>query len=1062
MACHTDSLKKYFTLLNNLNEFKKFSNDISIINSIDSKYSKNLKDDLSEFEYIKNYFEINNDKFLDFGKWIYALGKINFKAYDYILFTNDSILIIEKLDNFFHYLENLNENINVYGYNDSSQLGIYHYQSYLFLIRSRIINKFINHFHSRKHLIHNQESLVKHMELNLTKIDSAHDCFLKLAGEWNSNKNIFWENDQLYEHMIIKNIFHLFKLKKIRDYISFYKHDIERFADHFDCNYYRQTYKDLSTLNDTELFDHYKGFGFKEGRSCNSQFFNLLPKIYKDKLEERKLNYLFNVPHNFDIYYYKNFNKSLKNYSPNQIINHYLEHGKENEDVILMNNYNDNHYKNKVFEYYSKLYYNINVELPETFNYNKLLRFNKDFKNSGILKNIIQFYYRKDLIPNINLDDYNMELEWIKRLHPEFGKSTKEELYTFFYQNMKEKKFKNLDDKFIDYYKENYNLLPYDTEYIKHHFKFKECLVKNNIFNNFNGRHYKLLNRRIPGIKNFTDEQAQIHYFTTGYKENLPYKLPEDFNPIFYKYLYFEEFKNMSLTTLTEHYLSYGHHEKRNYKLPYYFRLKIFKELYNKNDSDENLYKDYILHYLKKKITKDQFINYYKNKETIIDELDLIPEDFDIRMYKILNDDLKKLSNHKIKIHFIEYGYDEGRLYKMPKKFNLEMYKLFNSDLKDLSDDEIYIHYIEFGEKEKRICNIPEDFRVKNYKKLNPDLSKLNQEQLLEHYLSLGIKENRPYYIPKEFKPSVYKKLYKDLKDLSDDQLIMHYSKQGVIENRIYKLPSKFNADNYRKFYKDLSNLSDEDALYHYVSIGMKENRIYELPKDFDLKNYRNLHFDLTFMNDNEVLEHFIYHGIQEKRQYKGYNKFHKKDTVIKKEESIPVKKNDNYKKLPEDFSITGYKLFNPDLFYYDNEEFLVNHYLEKGINENRLYKMPDNFDADMYKKLNPDIEDMSKARLIEHFKISGIKENRLYEFPKDFDFNFYKNAYLNNDNSYNDEKIKEYYLEKGIKKKHWIKLPSDFNLKIYRKLNQDLDNLNDDEIIKQYVKVGHKTRIYK
>ena len=76
--------------------------------------------------------------------------------------------------------------------------------------------------------------------------------------------------------------------------------------------------------------------------------------------------------------------------------------------------------------------------------------------------------------------------------------------------------------------------------------------------------------------------------------------------------------------------------------------------------------------------------------------------------------------------------------------------------------------------------------------------------------------------------------------------------------------------------------------------------------------------------------------------------------------------------------------------------------------------------------------------------------------------FLFYKKVYLNNDNKYNKEKIKEHYLEKGIKKKHWIKLPDDFDIKIYKKLNQDLETLDDDEIIKQYVKVGHKTRIYK
>ena len=37
------------------------------------------------------------------------------------------------------------------------------------------------------------------MELNLIKIDSNYDCFLKIGREWNVNKNIYWENEELYK-----------------------------------------------------------------------------------------------------------------------------------------------------------------------------------------------------------------------------------------------------------------------------------------------------------------------------------------------------------------------------------------------------------------------------------------------------------------------------------------------------------------------------------------------------------------------------------------------------------------------------------------------------------------------------------------------------------------------------------------------------------------------------------------------------------------------------------------------------------------------------------------------
>lgn len=1061
IACHTDNLKKYFTALNNINELKNFTSNIVIVNSIESKYSKNLKDDLSDFDFIKHYVEIKNDKYLDFGKWNHVLKnyeKFDYKIYDYILFTNDSILIIEKLDNFFHYINNLPDNINIYGYNDSSQLGIYHYQSYLFLVKTKIMNKFMNSYESKKHLVHNQDSLVRHMELNIIQIDKDHDCFLKIAKEWNSNKNIFWENDELYEHMLNNNIFHLFKLKKLKDYINNYKYDNEKIINNFDSGLYKQTYDDLKHLCDEELFSHFNGYGLKEGRNCSSNQFDIFPKVYCDRLKKIKLENLFNIPSNFDIYYYKVFNKEKSNLTNNEILDYYDEYGRENENIILKNNFNNLKLFNSIFEYYSKLYFNININLDDNFTYKRLIKFNKNLEKSGIIKNIINYFYRKDLIPNINLGVYNMEIEWIKRLYSEFKNSSNEDVYIFINENSE--KFEHINDKYLNYYKEVNNIYYYDTEYLKHRYKYVDSLNKNNIFYTFDSKIYKILNKRIPGILKLTSEEAKDHYFITGYKQNLPYKIPDDFNILYYKFLYYEEFKTLTLEQLKEHYLYFGNFEKRKYTMPFYFDLNVFKNIFKKvNLSDEDALYDYMKNYHDKKKTKDAFISYYKFHKNELNNI--IPSDFNPALYRLINEDLKNMNEIDLKIHLIEYGLEEGRMYKLPNKFSVELYRKFNSDLSDLNDNELILHYIEFGINENRQCFIPDDFRVKNYKRLNKDLIDLNQEDLLKHFIDIGIPENRPYKLPIDFRPLIYQKLYKDLIKLNEEELMLHYVKQGRDEGRIYRLNSKFNPDNYRKFYKDLVNLNDEDALYHYVNIGRKEGRVYELPEDFDLKNYRNLHFDLTFMDDNEVLEHFIYFGIAEKRQYKGFNKFYKKEieetNVIEKKENKEI-----YTNLPEDFNITGYKLFNPDLFYYDNDDFLIKHYLDKGIKEKRLYKIPDDFDVNIYRKLNPDVENFNNDKVVEHFKTRGVSENRSYKFPEKFDFKFYKKVYLNNDNKYNKEKIKEHYLEKGVKKKHWIKLPDDFDITIYKKLNQDLEALDDDEIIKQYVKVGYKTRIYK
>lgn len=1068
LACHTDSLKKYFVTLSNILYLKNHCNDIVIINSQEAKYCKNLMDEIKDFDYIKKYFQIKNDKYIDFGKWVYALYKFEYNIYDYIIFVNDSIIIMEDLDNFFHYIENLEEKINVYGYNDSTQLGKYHYQSYLFMIKTKIMNKFINLFRSKQHLIHNQESVIKHLELNLIHIDKNRDCFLKIADEYNSNKNLYWENEDLYANMVNRNLFHLFKIKKIIDCIKFYNFSIDKYVDNFDCNFYRNNYiHDLENLQDHELWDHYKGFGFNEGRNCIKKFYSILPKYYVEKLEKNKLIYLFSIPEDFDLYYYKIFNESLKNFSKNELLNHYIEYAQENENIIFQNGYNDNINKNKLFTYYVKKYYNLSIELTNDFNYCQYIKNNIRLKDNSILKNIIKFSFEKELNSNINLDTDNMEKELIRKLHKNLTNSSKEEINNFYNKNMKNNNFKDLDDVYLNYYKEKYNLTHLTDEYAKKIYKYRDSLNKNNIFYKFDPACYKLLNQEIDDLKNMDNNQLIEHYFNIGYKNNLNYEI-SDFNPKIYKYLYYDEFKNFSDNELMNHYILHGKKEKRKYELPVYFHLESYKKLMKLNSYNEG---EIILHFINNLNDKieNKIFDLYKNmkNEKEFDKLKLIPNDFSVKLYKLLNPDLANLNNLNLKIHYLQYGIPEKRLYKLPDNFNLECYKSFNKDLKNLNNDELVIHYVNNGISENRLANLPENFNTENYKKLNPDLSNLNNNKLLNHFIKIGYNENRPYIIPKDFNPFEYKRLHKDLKNLNELELYIHYAKQGIKEERTYIIDKNFNVKQYKKFYKDASELSDEDAFYHYVNVGVKQNRIFELPRDFDLKNYKNLHFDLSFMTDNEVLDHFIHHGIQEKRQYKGYNKYYKKETVIEKKKpenniEVKIKKNNSFNKLPDDFNVSSYRSLNSDLFYYDNDEYLINHYINIGSKENRLYKIPDDFDPLLYNRLNPDLGNLPNHKLIEHFKSFGIKEKRCYKFPNDFDYDFYRLVYLNNDNKFDKDKIRLYYLDNGIMKKHWIKLPEDFDYNIYKKLNQDLEKLSKNELIKQFVKVGHKTRIYK
>jgi hypothetical protein len=143
VACHTNKLLKEQTLLNNLKHFDFPSNNIVIVNSLNTNFDKN-----NITTKILDYFEVeNNSNTLDFGKYMIALQKYDYTKYDYIIFINDSIIINSSMNHFYNIM--MKKNVELYAYNSSSEIK-YHYQSYLFGIKSESIYKFINFFNEKK------------------------------------------------------------------------------------------------------------------------------------------------------------------------------------------------------------------------------------------------------------------------------------------------------------------------------------------------------------------------------------------------------------------------------------------------------------------------------------------------------------------------------------------------------------------------------------------------------------------------------------------------------------------------------------------------------------------------------------------------------------------------------------------------------------------------------------------------------------------------------------------------------------------------------------------------
>lgn len=201
IACHSDSMLKLRTIINNVEKLSFPDNKIVVINSSNSLFNGLLKNIIQNKFPEVDFIEEVNSVTLDSGKWMrYLETYFHDIKEDFIIFTNDSILLEDSIYHFYHFTANAN--CMLYGYNDSIQDKKYHYQSYLFSIRNDSLIRFMSHFNKVNHNIHNYKDVVKQIEFKLCEIFPQRDCFLKIANLSGSpGKNIFYTNDHLYKQL---------------------------------------------------------------------------------------------------------------------------------------------------------------------------------------------------------------------------------------------------------------------------------------------------------------------------------------------------------------------------------------------------------------------------------------------------------------------------------------------------------------------------------------------------------------------------------------------------------------------------------------------------------------------------------------------------------------------------------------------------------------------------------------------------------------------------------------------------------------------------------------------
>ena len=106
-----------------------------------------------------------------------------------------------------------------------------------------------------------------------------------------------------------------------------------------------------------------------------------------------------------------------------------------------------------------------------------------------------------------------------------------------------------------------------------------------------------------------------------------------------------------------------------------------------------------------------------------------------------------------IKVESLDYLIELPDKNELPTYFNPIVYKRLNYDLNNLNVKELINHYLRFGidEKRKYKIDLPLDFNPNIYKELNVDLVNMSDEDLKTHYIKYGFIENRRYMVSKKY-----------------------------------------------------------------------------------------------------------------------------------------------------------------------------------------------------------------------------------------------------------------------------------------------------------------------
>ena len=472
-----------------------------------------------------------------------------------------------------------------------------------------------------------------------------------------------------------------------------------------------------------------------------------------------------------------------------------------------------------------------------------------------------------------------------------------------------------------------------------------------------------------------------------------------------------------------------------------------------------------------------------------MDAFENIPNNFNVKTYIELNEDLKDFTELQAKNHYENDGYKENRKYKyenIPNNFNAKTYIELNEDLKDFTELQAKNHYENEGYKENRLykySQIDLNYNVYvyccgksgsstlthtmnkngykalhvhsalNYKndcveyKKNPNLFDIIEQSMIN---------NTDIYIIDSYRTSIERKISSFFQNYQENNYSIDYI-INQIDKQIYFSEEYVSINEIFDYFKiphfDSFNFVQKYNLLKYKNITFIKLRFEDI-KEWDtilssifkknIKIYNdNLSENKTYINEYNIIKtqykipNYMIEIIQNDNEFKIYNttksqekylNYWSKRTKIYKYENIPI-----------DFNVREYIELNGDLNHMNEQEAKI-HYENYGHKENRKYKyenIPVNFNEKIYIELNTDLKDLTELQAKLHYENDGYKENRKYKY-ENIPVNFNEKIYieLNEDlKDLTELQAKNHYENDGYKENRKYKyenIPDDCNVKIY------------------------------